>query len=328
MAEDFLDAGLDGVIGTRQLSDGGFDHGEANGCFDHARGARRMIESSPRYQAERMDEATLLDTDLFADGGIRDLFNWVVMGNVTTAGWSARGLPVRFWNGHASLHMDGSRDLDYFRVPWEEVGRAAMVRYGDIDIDQTFLEAGDGGHVGTASQLIDRLRSGLKVMDARWPDGDRDRVVDDRICARIGDECPYVNQTTIDFTASTGRTGPVSIVLPPGYFEDEGAAPGYPVVYFLHGYGMEPDDLVALGLLMWEAMNTPRIGTERRMQKMILVFPDGRCRNDECLRGTFYTDAPASNPDGAQMQTFLLDLMDYVDENYNTRDPEVFEVVE
>ncbi|MFK7987617.1 MAG: hypothetical protein AB8I08_16475 [Sandaracinaceae bacterium] len=328
MAEAFLDAGLDGVIGTRQLDAGGYDSGEGDGCHNLARGAARMIESSPRYQVERMDAETLANTDLFADGGIRDLFNWVVMGNVTTAGWAARGLPVRFFNGHASLHMDGRGDLDYFRVPWEEVGHATMVRYGDPDIDDRFLEAGDGGHVGTNSQLIDRLRAGLKVMDTRWPDGNRDRVVGDRVCARLSSDCENVNQFSFDFTSTAGRTGPVSVVLPPGYFEDGAEDPGYPVVYFLHGYGMQPEDLLALGLLMWEAMNSPRIGTERRLQKMILVFPDGRCRDDECLRGTFYTDAPESNPDGAQMQTFLLDLMDHMDANYNTRGTETFTVTE
>ena len=75
-------------------------------------------------------------------------------------------------------------------------------------------------------------------------------------------------------------------------------------------------------------MNDVHVGTERRLQKMILVFPDGRCRDNECLRGTFYTDAPASTPHGAQMQQFLLDLVQYMDENYRTRAPESFPVTE
>lgn len=335
VAEAFLDVGLDGMLGTRQLAPtadlpgGGFDIGEGNGCFDRARGAQRMIESSPRWLAERMDLETLRDVDLFADGGIRDLFNWVVMANVTTAGWAARGFPVRYYNGHAALHMDGRLELDYFDVPWQDVGRAAMVRYGDPDIDPRFIEAGDGGHVGTSSQLIDRLRAGLMMMDARWPDGDRDRVTRDRICAENDrEQCGYVNTFVFDFTATTGRTGPVSMVLPPGYFLEENQGRRYPVVYFLHGYGMSPEDLVALGLLMWADMNTPRVGSSRRMQKMILVFPDGRCRGNECLRGTFYTDAPEEVPGGAQMQTFLLDLMSHVDAEYRTRSPESFQVVE
>ena len=333
VAEAFLDVGIDGVMGTRQLAPagglpgGGFDIGESNGCFDRTRGANRMIEASPRYLAEHMPLETLRNVDIFADGGIRDLFNWAVMGNVTMAGWSSRGLPVRYYNGHAALHHEGRPDFDFFDVNWEDVGRNSMVRYGDVDAEQRFIVAGDGGHVGTASQLIDRLRGGLMLMNARWPDGDRRRVTDDRICAE-GDRaiCGYVNSFVFDFTATTGRTGPVSVVLPPGYFADTERS--YPVVYFLHGYGMSPEDLVALGLLLWADMNTSRVGSARRMQKMILVFPDGRCRGDECLRGTFYTDAPDNVPGGAKMQTFLLDLMDYMDENYRTRDRESFEVVE
>lgn len=333
--EAFLDVGFDGVMGTRQLAPanglpgGGYDWGEGNGCFDRSSGAERMIASSPRSLVAHMDEADVRDTDLFADGGIRDLFNWVVMGNVTTAGWAARGLPVRYYNGYPALHMDGRLELTYSDVRWDEIGRYAMVRYGNVDEEDRFIRAGDGGHVGTAQQLIDRFRSGLAVMDARWPDGHRRRQVDDRVCAEGDREvCGYVNSFVMQFTASNGRTGPVSVVLPPGYFFEENQGTRYPVVYFLHGYGMSPEDLVAIGLLMFEAMNSPRVGSSRRMQKMILVFPDGHCRNDECLNGTFYTDAPDNVPGGAQMQTFMLELMDHMDAEYRTRPPETFEVVE
>lgn len=332
VAEFFFDVGLDGVMGTAQLAaadglpGGGFDHGEGDGCFTRTYGAERMIASSPRSLVSDMDDATLDDLDLMADGGIRDLFNWVVMGNVTTAGWSARGRPVRFYNGHGTMHLEGPREFDYADVPWAEVGRNVMVRYGSPDEEQRFIRAGDGGHVGTGAQLTDRLRGGIQMMDARWPDGDRRRT-DDRVCAE-GGTCGYVNTFVFDYTATTGRTGPVTMILPPGYFDPENADRRYPVVYFLHGYGMEPDDLVALGLLMFADMNSPRVGSSRRLQKMILVFPDGRCRGNECLRGTFYTDAPDNVPDGAQMQTFLLDLMEHVDTEYRTRDPQDFPVVE
>lgn len=329
VAEPFEDVGLDGVPGTPQLAQGGYDSGEGNGCFDMARGAQRMIESSPRYVIERADRAVLDDLDFFADGGIRDLFNWVVMSNVTMAGWSARGYPVRFYNDHAALHMEGRPPgaFDFERINWNEVGRYAMVRYGDPDVEPRFREVGDGGHVGTVAQLAARLNSALAMMSARWPDGDRRRV-HDRICTRVSEDCPHVNQFVFDFTASTGRTGPVTVILPPGYFHPEYQDVRYPVAYFLHGYGMSPDDLIALGLLLWQSMNSARVGSERRMQKMILVFPDGRCRNDECLRGTFYTDAPPSTPGGAQMQTFLLDLIEEIDARYRTRSPETYEVIE
>ncbi len=115
-------------------------------------------------------------------------------------------------------------------------------------------------------------------------------------------------------------------MLPPGYSLPENADVHYPVVYFLHGYGMAPDDLAALGIILWNYMTNVTLPESRRIQKMIFVFPDGRCRNDECLKGTFYTNAPESTPHGAQMETFLLDLMQYMDENYRTRSPESFTV--
>jgi hypothetical protein len=46
------------------------------------------------------------------------------------------------------------------------------------------------------------------------------------------------------------------------------------------------------------------------------------------LKGTFYTDAPESTPNGAAMETFLLDFMDHVDATYRTRGDETIRVVE
>ena len=332
MAEPFDDVGLDGVPGTPQLAAGGFDHGEGNGCFDRTAGAYRMIESSPRYAALHATDAVLRDVDIYADGGIRDLFNWAVMANVTMAGFAARGLPIRYFNTHASLHLDDRRDsaFDWTAVPWDEVGRYAAVRYGDVDATGTLLRAGDGGHVGTANQILWRFLSAIYLMDRRWPDGDRARVTD-TLCTeeRVArGACTDAHGFHIDFTSTRGRTGPVEIILPPGYFDPANDGVRYPVVYFLHGYGMEPEDLSATGYVIWNEMISPSTGTESRFQKMILVFPDGRCRGGECRRGTFYTDAPESTPGGPQMQTFLLDLMDHVDATYRTRPAERIEVVE
>ena len=280
-------------------------------------------------------DAQLQSFDYFADGGIRDLFNWVVMGHHSTGAFAAEGLPVRFYNGHASLHLDGRTSddqFDFLDVPYEEVGRYAMVRYGSPDATEPEKIAGDGGHVGPIDQLTNRVYSALRLMDRRWPGGDRRREID-RLCSELGPSCENVNQITTQFESpTTGRVGPASIVLPPGYFDPENTDLRYPVVYFLHGYGMEPQDLMALGILLWNYMNARTIPEARRVQKIIFVFPDGRCRvNDgveECLNGTFYTDAPESTPGGARMQTWLLDLMDHVDATYRTRGTESVEVVE
>ncbi len=332
VAEPFRDVGIDGVPSTPQLSTGGYDVGEGNGCFDRTRGADRMIASSPLahlrgYESNHTTVTAYTDDeldrfDVIVDGGVRDLFNWVVMGHHTIGGYAARGRPVRFWNGHAALHMDSARTGDrffaYSEVAWEEVGRHSMIRYGSIDADDAALRAGDGQHVGTVPQLQNRVFSALSMMGARWPDGDR-RLVRDTLCTFESSACPRerLNSFTVDFTSpTTGRTGPMSVVLPPGYFDESYADTCYPVVYFLHGYGMEPDGLRAIGILLWNEMISPFEPAAHRVPKMIFVFPDGRCRGGECLRGTFYTNAPDSTPNGAQMQTFMLDFMEYMEANY------------
>ena len=252
--------------------------------------------------------------------------------------FSSRGLPVRFYNGHGALHGDGreSNDFGWDTVPWNEIGRFAMVRYGSIDATMSQLERGDGGHVGTTDQLAARVYSSVALMSARWPAGDtaisgREEV--NRVpetCTSTGDPSCFAgyNWIDLDFTSSTGRSGPAVIVLPPYYFDAGNEDRTYPVMYFLHGYGMDPGDLPGLGLLMWNDMINALVPGDRRLETMIFVFPDGRCRGDECLRGTFYTDAPENNPEGPQMQTFLLDLVQFVDDHFRTRDPEVVEVWE
>ncbi len=365
-SESYDDVGLDGIAGTPQVGAGGFDHGEGNGHFDMAMGADRMIGTSPRgltrgYRGNGdvvhpgYPLATLDQLDFFADGGVRDLFNWVVQGHHTLGGFAARDIPVRYYNHHAGLHLDGrvgtcaalasmatcnaeelcswngstcEASFAFNEVPWEETGRYTLVRYGSIDAAEDELIAGDGGHVGTPNQLLHRFFSSVGMMSARWPNVDR-AIVNDRVCTALGPACPHINTLTQDFTApTTGRTGQVTIVLPPGYHDPENAGVRYPIVYFLHGYGMAPMDLQAIGNIMWNYMIMPSIPEARRVPKMIFVFPDGRCLPSECLRGTFYTDAPESTPNGAQMEQFLLDLDAYMHTTYRVRADETVTVTE
>ncbi len=331
-SERFDDFGIDGVEGTPQIlvgGGGGYDVGEGDGHFTRTRGAERMIGTSPRgvvrgYRDRHgawhdgIAREALDRVDVFADGGLRDLFNWAVQTNHTMGGFAARGLPVRYYDGFGALHLDGRRDFDYTSVPWGEIGRFAMVRYGDVDASEADRIAGDGGHVGTGDQIINRMTSAIAMMSARWPGGNRVRSPDSA-CREVNPRCPHVNVITEDFTSSVGRTGPYALVLPPGYFAPENADTCYPIVYFLHGYGMDPEGLSATGLILWSYMNSALVPSSRRIQKMIFVFPDGRCRGSECLRGTFYTNAPESTPNGAQMETWLLDLDRYLREDRGVR---------
>jgi len=331
-SERFDDFGIDGVDGTPQIvagGGGGYDVGEGDGAFNRTRGAERMISSSPRGAVrgyrdrhgewhEPLSDDALANLDVYADGGVRDLFNWAVQGNHTMGAFSGRGLGVRYYNGFGALHLDGRSEFDYSSVPWREIGRYTMVRYGNIDSAEPDRIAGDGGHVGTPDQLVDRMTSAVAMMSARWPGGNRVRSID-QACREVTPTCPHINVITEEFTSSLGRSGPYSLVLPPGYFEEENEDTCYPIVYFLHGYGMDPEGLSAIGIILWGYMNSQLVPASSRIQKMIFVFPDGRCRGDECLRGTFYTDAPPSTPDGAQMQTWLLDLDRYIRDERGVR---------
>ena len=333
-SERFDDFGIDGVNNTPQLVTGmptsGWDVGEGDGRFNRTRGADRMISSSPRAQVRGyrdrlgvyhpgVSAATLDGFDIILDGGVRDLFNWSVQGNHTLGGFAARGLPVRYYNGFASLHMDGRTDgFEYARVPWRELGRRVMTRYGSIDASEADQMAGDGEHVGTVDQLFNRVQSPLAQMSALWPGGDRVRRPD-AACERISGSCDHINVINDNFTSSVGREGPFGLVLPPGYFDESQAGTCYPIVYFLHGYGMDPTQLTAIGLVLWGAMNATMVPEHQRIQKMIFAFPDGRCRNAECLRGTFYTNAPESTPNGAQMETWLLELDEHIRNDMGVR---------
>jgi len=201
-----------------------------------------------------------------------------------------------------------------------------MLRYGNPDATMTELVNGDGGHVGTIPQITSRLYTSLFWMAARWPGGDRRAARYSTEFDNAG-RCSNGYFCTFDFRSDrSGRNGPVSVYLPPGYHDPENANVRYPVVYFLHGYGQQPSDLVATGLIVGNFMALSSIPSWRRPQKFIMVFPDGRCRpQDNCLRGTFYTDSPVGS---AQMETYFLDLYQYIDRSYRVRMPEEVEVVD
>ena len=111
------------------------------------------------------------------------------------------------------------------------------------------------------------------------------------------------------------------VVLPPGYDAPENRDARYPVVYILHGYGQEPRDLAATVLITSAFMATGGL------QKMIFVYPDGKCYLGECKKANWYADQPPG-PDGSVKFAYeksVLELIDHVDRTYRTKREAVIE---
>ena len=133
-------------------------------------------------------------------------------------------------------------------------------------------------------------------------------------------------------SAVLGADFDYAVSLPPGY---DTSTPRYPVLYLLHGYGQNAEDMSGTGLVVNVLSN---IGL---VHDMIVVYPSGRCCltgpggertcNDataqpgwvrECARGSFYLDRAGYGPsDHTPYGQALFELMDRVDTQFRTLAP-------
>lgn len=104
------------------------------------------------------------------------------------------------------------------------------------------------------------------------------------------------------------------ILLPPGYNEPENANRRYPVVYINHGYGQTPSDLAATVLILGGFM------ASGNLQKMIIVYPDGRCYLGECERANWYVNHPGiDNVSRFRYEDSVLELIRVIDQRFRTK---------
>lgn len=340
--EPFQDVGLDGVAGTKQQPPGGwekpgdgYDVGEGDGKFTVARGLQRFWDRDAHSIAARMakdvpggelDDAALRRIDVFTDGGTRDLFNFVVDAQHLAGAFVGRKRHVTYFsdfNQQPGLDPTNFSGFNPAIVPFDEMPGIILQRYGKIDPTQADIDSGSGQHVGTATEVIDRIRAGLSFILSRWREPELRTLVlesaDDPVDG--ASQCEILGTCEVEFTTKAGRKGPVIISLPPGYAHKAQQDRRYPVVYALHGYGQEPDGLSAATGIIRTFMNQSADSMETRMPKAILVFVDGRCRvgpsgKAECIRGTFFGQSPMEQ--GAKMEDFWLELMEYMEKNYRT----------
>jgi hypothetical protein len=375
MGEPWLDYGIDGVQGTPQLSAGGYDYGEGDGVFTTSTGLASFYASDPHsilrqwstdIPAGALTDTALLRLNFWADGGVRDLFNFDgvanhLMGSIASRKWAAgttdAGTQLRstaFYNGFSMLPGQLAGDeaaYDVNKILWADLVDAPDVRYGDIDATTAMISAGDGQHVGTPQQLLDRLQTSIYYAEQQWPDADRtltytnqDEIPGDASAlptdAGLGTSCQG-GVCSFPFAADN-RVGPVYLQLPPGYALPENIQRNvrYPVIYALHGYGQTPDGLIGTSLVSTDNMDDPTKSSATRLAKAILVYVDGRCRyssdippQPECIEGSFYlnSDRPDNAHPGtnvAQFDAWFDDLITYIDQNFRTMPAVTLEVTE
>jgi len=340
--EPFDDHGLDGVPGTKQQPPGGwqqpgdgYDVGEGDGQLTVSRGLQRFWDVdphgivwrwNPKVPAGELDDAALSRLDVWTDGGTRDLFNFMVDAQHLVGAFAARGRDAVYLTDFGmapGLTPISPEQLAPAHIVYEDLQGVVLQRYGKADPGPEDIANGSGQHVGTAAEIIARLQSALYFIGSRWPEPELRQLV-----AGSGDDpaegledCELAGTCKFDFSSTFGRTGPVAVSLPPGYGHAAQQDRRYPVIYMLHGYGQEPQDLAAAGAVLQIWMNNGLEGAASRLPKAIVVYVDGRCRQSaagtaECLQGTFYADSVRA--DGAAMEQWMLELMDYVDQRFRT----------
>jgi hypothetical protein len=357
--EPFLDYGLDGVKGTPQQSAGGYDLGEGDGKFTMTQGLANFYAVDPHsilhqwstdLPSGAMTDSELLRFDIWSDGGVRDLFNFETVASHLEGAIASRhasdGTQLRttaFYDGFDKLPGEVWGDESQYSVynlVWPDIVDDPSLRYGSLDATAAMLAQGDGQHVGTPAQILDRIITSLFFSAQHWPDADRKVTYpasfDPEKSTKnpAGLECEIAGLCSVNFTGPvSGRTGPILIQMPPGYALEANvkADVRYPVVYVLHGYGQTPQDLEAIAVVSTNFMDDSSKSTATRLGKFILVYVDGRCRIGadgwpECIEGTFWLNS--NRPTGAQMDTWFDEVVAYVDENYRTMPPSDVSVLE
>jgi len=210
--EPYRDYGLDGVDGTPQFEDGGYDFGEGNNQFDYNPNlAHLLFQLDPRHRLIEMGPEVLDHTTFYLDAGIRDLFNFAVSGNQFVGALQGLGGNVRVYDGFYAVQdlPPNRRDrYDFTQVDYPNLGTHVYVRYGDLDASEEDICYGDGKHVGTVEQIVNRLLTMLGFVTNRFPDGDRTVV-----------QAPYPLASGTFYMRSPRSGGLIkySIAFPPGY---------------------------------------------------------------------------------------------------------------
>lgn len=320
--EAYDDDGLDGVPATS-------DYGEGNASYDVSPVLQRIFDRSPARYFEAMPDSQVARIDVWLDGGIRDFLNTAQITNSLFASLKRRVPDARVYDDFDALPGVSPNGYIYFDPDYSRsaMGQITYLRYGDPSVcPSTDDILGDGNHVGP--NVVDRLYTLFSFLSARIPAEGRDKAINGELADL---ESPNGALTDFGFLSSfesevLGREVPYGVLLPPDYFLSDRQEQRYPVLYFFHGQGMSAESLVGAGFALWgsmlESARSDRYAAGiNDLQRAIIVWADGECRDDQCWTGTFYADFEGLPRDDRRFEQALFELMRHVDATYRTKSP-------
>ena len=183
--EPYRDFGLDGVAASAACT---ADYGEGNGRYDLSPNLQRYFDHSPRPLLPRLTADELGRLRVWIDGGLRDFGGSLVTGQQLAGALAGRGENVRQYRDFRQLTDDPVNQYDFATVDTAKLGRHVLVQYGKPNATAEEIADGDGKHVGTPEQALNRFLSLFRFVDQAMPGGDYER-------ASFGDATSARNET-------------------------------------------------------------------------------------------------------------------------------------
>ena len=102
----------------------------------------------------------------------------------------------------------------------------------------------------------------------------------------------------------------------------------YPVMYFFHGQGQSAADMVLAGLAIWGSMKESFRADRQAagltdLQRAIIIWADGECKDDECWTGNFYANFQGLPRQDRNYEDAMIELMQVVEDRYRTKKPDL-----
>lgn len=332
--EPYRDDGVDGVPGTG-------DFGEGNGKYDLISGRATLLKYDARTNFRALDARGQKRLNVMVDGGIRDVLNLGVMAqHVFGLIKALRTTPTGEYREFKGIPGMVNTRTGYFAPwnnRWKSIPHDLSMLYGkDQPTDEDRVN-GEGDHVGTTEQAVNRFYVMFNWAAAIWPNLQRPATPFGGASATERQRIEWYDSKVL------GAKREYAVALPPGYDLAENKDKRYPVLFMLHGYGMDPKNFLATSLITDSYVTDKDVN----FRPMIQVYPSGRCcfvnqvtklkdcreTDDsgmdldriagwerECNSGSFYVNRRGyTNDDQTRYGDAFFELMDHIDQTYRTQ---------